>query len=644
MIRTALRPEVNLSPANNLTFDMAFRSAWIMQEARRFAGELMTQLAVKFGYLSQLPWLFVNVEVQPVAGRILELWRKRPPQEHHRVTRYLMTRFHDDVVRISEGSPCPAPLRRWMEEYRTARLSEAEIEGYHSRVEKCAQTAHAVKLPFLFAKIRWQTNVERIREWTSSEGKMKILGREWSRWKRVVLVHVHSGRQGAKINLKHFVNLFYRLRPETFTDLSPLGSRWYSHVAPALSTISDVTKVKREFCEKVLPPGTFLTIPAADEHDGPNVFQVLKYFTGGEKRADHTELEDLRDLVAVQPYRVWEANRYEMQIYPAENPINVVLWSHTTSFEEFRRVSQKWTCSASDVEHCFELSDPRGLSDGIDVMADNCPIFLKVQHLRDNGWEPRPGLIHHVSDSKLFSIDALVHKPEYVNVLLHWGRCNRAMRSDNVRGFYACVLASLNVPERRRSAYYKRCLKENRVCPDIFGEPQRDDGIVQDNSEPRLALMDVHASDSDAVEADEELEALQDASESSSSSSSEKADDSSSSSSDQTAAAEAGGGENADASAPWPDTIDGATLKHEQWDGPYQKYERLHLVCKYHSHCARRREISTRHTELSSREPLAFLALWHRAGRDLPSREEHKRVRSPTRDALTTYLAENGGL
>ena len=62
--------------------------------------------------------------------------------------------------------------------FRSAPLSEAAIEGYHSQVAKILARCHNAKAPMAFAELRLKANIDRIRRWRAKPEGMQIIGWE----------------------------------------------------------------------------------------------------------------------------------------------------------------------------------------------------------------------------------------------------------------------------------------------------------------------------------------------------------------------------------------------------------------------------------------------------------------------------------
>jgi len=108
------------------------------------------------------------------------------------------------------------------------------------------------------------------------------------------------------------------------------------------------------------------------------------------------------------------------------------------------------------------------------------PALFMLEKLRELGWVGRPGVVHHTRASRQLSHDQVQTRTPYVRVLLRWEALPHIanMRSDQVKGYYECLLLGLAVPEGQRAAYYARVLLAGEVLP--LDDMDRGSDIVQE--------------------------------------------------------------------------------------------------------------------------------------------------------------------
>jgi len=240
---------------------------------------------LRFAWLKQLPYLFANACEAQTAQKILHLWEQTPKERHHRVTIHNMGLHFDALRSVSQGGLPSPELQEEERIWQAAPLNEAPIEGYHAEVAKVCARAHAGKAPYVFAEIRMLSNIARIRRWTETPENLAILAFEWSRYKRVVRVG-DAARRSLKCKLREFRDLFYRLRDEAPGAVHELVEQWCNRAAPPLLARTTSEKLRDDFVNQLVQPGSFFTVKDITNRSQVRVFMVLRKYSGHEKHVN----------------------------------------------------------------------------------------------------------------------------------------------------------------------------------------------------------------------------------------------------------------------------------------------------------------------------------------------------------------------
>jgi hypothetical protein len=608
------------------------------------SSSIVNWIRLRFAWVKHAPYTFANVSIPAVAKSILDEWEERGEEHQHRVTRHLIHTLKADIEVVANGGEASPELLAEQRIFRTMPLNEAPIEGYHAEVAKVTQRAHAGKAPYVFAEIRMDTNMVRLRRWCEKPGGSAVVAYEWARFKRVIRLDLTM--RSPKIKVKAFLSFFYRLRDEAVGPIHTLTKQWAHRLGPSLQERSMATKLKQEYTSKLLEVTCFYTLPGLDS--SVQCFVVLRKCTGMEKVVDVGKADDLRDHHVLQMYSVWRSEGGEgyppniMTVVPDLEPTTVVVWQLVETWTQFREGLRVWKSSESDTVGCIDLSQPK-VVDSCSIDDDKCPTVLLLEELRSRGWVAQESVVTHTHASKVYSCSGVWTRSEYLRVLLKWDIVFNhiaSMKSNLPKTYYQCLLRDIAVPPGEKSKFYANVLKANGVAAaeELDALEDEAEAVVQE----RQALADDEApplQDEDAVQEDCEQELLQAIGESSSSSSS------SSSSGDEAPGAP---GAPVAPAAPdvvqagdeWPSVIDGAHVKSDTYVGAHQAYHRLIVSCQHHVGCLRKHNTGLRQTAtLGKREPLAFLAVWHQGGIGR-SKAQHRDF-YPTLAAMQAWLDAN---
>ena len=645
---------------DHLTLEMCGGLHWVHHAILSIAGTTIAALRLKFSFLGKLPWLFVQVLDNP--ARILREFGKVPLEQHHRRTRYLMSRFKGAIEKMLTGEAPPEALVHEVNRMRTYKLDEAEVEGYHANMTRICSRCRSAKIPGAFAEIRHKQNLNDLLQAMKTELGQELVCHHWNTCKSILRAGTtkHGGR-GKKMPWREFVDRFYmtgRFTPSVFRK-STKGETWNQHSGPSRRALKAEEKMLLSFTKSVFVVGSTYTLPAIEDGAPPNVFTVLAWDASSSKVIETYDEEDHRLHATVQVHAVWQEEENALEVFVAQEPDHLTLHEFSADSQQFRNSILRWKVVASEHDGCQRLEDPEDPTASLDAFGEDMPVLLLIEWLRDNGWESHEGKVVHTAESRMFDIRNSVGKRSYFQVLRRWDELRERigrMTSTEPVAFYMCWLRGIEVPGGFSAAYYKQRLQgtspEEVVAaasrdfdPDLiaprgpaiedgpeFVQPQRDDVVVPyENADDALSCDDVVLPASSAP------------SQSSTSSSSSSSDSSGS-------AVEEEHGESSSAveddlvepepPVVWPAYIEGQRVTHETND--IHGYDRLLVRCPCHPGCSKRRETTARLLPgTGPRECVGFLACWVLAAPHCAEHEHRSRQWRPDEDALREWLAAN---
>jgi hypothetical protein len=380
-------------------------------------------------------------------------------------------------------------------------------------------------------------------------------------------------------------------------------------------------KLRKDYTLKLLPAGSFFTVQC-DSAEGERVLacSIVQWYSGNEKLVDTGHRVDRRYLASVQLYEIWSRDGAEyppqrLTVYSVGEPSDSLVYNMASSWGAFRSSLRRWAPRASDVEGCIDLVEPSVPSSGIDVLDTAAPTLLKLERLREAGWETRESLVVHTRDTRLIDVRSFRPGSRYLDVLLKWGDLPAVtnMRSDEPAAYYECLLAGHVVPGRKKAAWYRRILAGN--AGDDASEAEEGGVVVAPPSGE--GLSDEGDVSENVVEPADNVGASSASSSSSSSGSSTSSSDESEASSVVMEAA---------AAETFPVAIDGAPVHTEHRFG---QYHRLIMVCQHHERCFKKRNTNLLNApcaDLGHWEAISYLAVWHQAGLGI-TREAHRGIK-----------------
>jgi len=94
-----------------------------------------------------------------------------------------------------------------------------------------------------------------------------------------------------------------------------------------------------------------------------------------------------------------------------------------------------------------------------------------------------------------------------------------------------------------------------------------------------------------------------------------------------------------------PARIDGAKIRHENYEDYRVEYSRYELRCSWHPDCSKMRGSGPEQCKHYGKwEPIAFLAVWNSRGEDCEA-ADHNRIRPlPSLSEIEAWLVANGKL
>ena len=111
-------------------------------------------IRLRFHYLGQMPWAFVNADTVAGAQAVVRLMEAAPLDKHDPLSRDLWRRLEGDTRRRAAGEPASDALKRECKLMDEASLDEGAGEGYHRSTNGEATRAHGSRMMHLKGNTR----------------------------------------------------------------------------------------------------------------------------------------------------------------------------------------------------------------------------------------------------------------------------------------------------------------------------------------------------------------------------------------------------------------------------------------------------------------------------------------------------------
>lgn len=142
-------------------------------------------------------------------------------------------------------------------------------------------------------------------------------------------------------------------------------------------------------------------------------------------------------------------------------------WQLAPSWDDVRSSLTEWMAEASDTSGCTDLAEPCICESRVGRDSPDCPLIVLLEALRDGGWRLQQGVVTHSRESRDFSVRDVMHKRNYLQVILRWEDFPMLadMRSDQPKMYYACFRRPSTTAERSNPGYLgRRCASRDRRC------------------------------------------------------------------------------------------------------------------------------------------------------------------------------------
>ena len=621
------------------------------------------EMAARFRWLSELPYLFANASDAETANEILRLWGEKGPACKTVLVQWLLSKFDGDLQIVADGGACSTALKVEEQVWRNMRLSSSSAEGYHRSARLECMRAPAASLPWLLSTMRFKENLQWAKEWVSHPEGLRCFCFDYQCFTRIVQPPRHQWRRSV-VGRRRVLERVYRLGDEARIEWK--FSDDDEHIGGFDKDDDDdddtpapkgdekhALGLLREFLLHGLQEGNVFSI-AKSEGDGRHFFQVLSRNWNSwaaarrgapEKKPKHIVLQSCVQMMS--EVRDGCADDTDLE---CEGDAEMIDLSGLASWTRFIRCLQVWTISPSDYFGALHASNPRDVRRLCDIEDSGCPVAVLMMSLHEAGWKSHRGLIRHHrlpegGFDKKFDLTGCASKGDYYRCLLRtellFENGVAEMRSDQCQAYYRCLLAGhYTVLAGHPAELYSQIFKGKEPVARAEAPPV---------ARRRLAAAPVAICSSDD---DDILEPRAFAGGAVADGASAKFSSSSGSSSSPSSASHGaepgggGGGGDDDRTLPdLPGIVYGAPVAYED-RCIMSGYHRLIMTCQHHMGCRKKRNLSLRGLHnFSMHQMIAYLAVWHQRGQGLRGCENTARFHvqhvKPTQAEIDAWMAAN---
>ena len=220
-----------------------------------------TELRTKFGFLSVVPWRFVEATSPDECKECLDQIDSKPLESHEPLTQWIAATFRGAFERIIDGHAVPQDWEEERAALENSPLDESLGEGYHRSTHHILAQATATSTAGVKAELRFGQNIDRIKRFQKNYGKRGrfVVQAEWRNYKRVLQIKTNR-RQGLGVRMrpKTFFKRLYRMDARACEDWSGVIGGAPKKKAAVPLQITD--KLKNEYVGAVLKDGNCYSV------------------------------------------------------------------------------------------------------------------------------------------------------------------------------------------------------------------------------------------------------------------------------------------------------------------------------------------------------------------------------------------------
>lgn len=646
----------------------------VMLDVVFFFKKTAASLPAKFGFLGRLPYRLAKCVSPGEAQVCLQQWHTVEPAKHDPLTRWVFeqTILLECIANLAGGQAGVAPpLQAVVDQLTRVPLTEMPVEGVHRRISGIMQHGHGTKFAHKCAAFRHEQNLADCKACIQTPGGTKVFLAEWAAYKSLVRqAPLPMGQcRALKIKDKPFRALVYRAGEHARTSWDAVANAVALPKGPPSDANEELVPAMRaEYLLAVLEERGIYSFPREGAEAGGRwgdwhvIFQVMEVESKNKKVVPTYDIKvrkKARLPMLIQPLAQFGDGAEDnlMVYYTAEAQRQDVM--SLAPWLVLKRDLVRWQAAPCEVAGCLRLQSPAAAKPPMGLHDSACPTICLLYELRVRGWKPaKTPLTHRPADAdkKYSALRPMRNKP-YFQCLLNWGsiwECGQlSLPSTEPQDFYRLILRGKAVDPGHSSRHYKRALN-----PQAAGaEAQSDALVLAAQPDIPVPIDDIILEDHAGLLALPAPSAALPAPAPREGSSNAEAQASCSSSSSSTCSEDVGreqpddvivddSGNGFDYAA--VKSLDGASLLVEDRRAEpllgRAGYLRCVLRCEHHANCFKKRNAGENQTkELGPRQPLAFLAIWHKRGASLATKAEHAAV-TPSLREQRAWLTEHGFL
>ena len=219
--------------------------------------------------LKLIPWRFACADNRLDATECISQLETTDESQLDSVSLTAKRTLLPSLKAVSDGSPCPPDLQRFIKSLRNIPLDEAPGEGYHRRTHLALKRAPHSK-HWVLASTRFKQNLDRCRKFCRHSSKgTAVFKFEWRRHKRILQRRLKHWDRPRKMSTESFHRKVYspfEAIQDDFGCLAKLVGDKSAKPPPAGESV----KMQSEYLQSVLRQDSFFSVDlpaAADDVD-----------------------------------------------------------------------------------------------------------------------------------------------------------------------------------------------------------------------------------------------------------------------------------------------------------------------------------------------------------------------------------------